>query len=94
MLGPNTGTGHTSTLLYVEPQARHIVACIRRVREGGHRWMAVKAEVQQAHNQALQAQACGHRVVHLPQLVPRRQRPHRRPVARFHAGVRQGPGDH
>jgi cation diffusion facilitator CzcD-associated flavoprotein CzcO len=59
MLGPNTGTGHTSTLLYVEPQARHIVACIRRMREGGHRWMAVKAEMQQAHNQALQARLAG-----------------------------------
>lgn len=59
MLGPNTGTGHTSTLLYVEPQARHIVACILRVSEGGHRWMAVKPEVQQAHNQALQARLAG-----------------------------------
>jgi cation diffusion facilitator CzcD-associated flavoprotein CzcO len=59
MLGPNTGTGHTSTLLYIEPQARHIVACIRQVLQGGHRWIAVKPEVQQAHNQALQARLAG-----------------------------------
>jgi cation diffusion facilitator CzcD-associated flavoprotein CzcO len=59
MLGPNTGTGHTSTLLYIEPEARHIVACIRRVREGGHRWIAVRPAVQAAHNQALQARLVG-----------------------------------
>jgi len=59
MLGPNTGTGHTSTLLYIEPEARHIVACIRRVQAGGHRWITVKPEVQAAHNRALQARLTG-----------------------------------
>jgi len=59
MLGPNTGTGHTSTLLYIEPEARHIVGCIRRVQTGGHRWITVKPEVQAAHNRALQARLKG-----------------------------------
>ena len=59
MLGPNTGTGHTSTLLYIEPEARHIVACIRRVQAGGHRWITVKPEMQAAHNRALQARLNG-----------------------------------
>ena len=59
MLGPNTGTGHTSTLLYIEPEARHIVACIRRVRDGGHRWIAIRPEVQAAHNRDLQARLNG-----------------------------------
>jgi cation diffusion facilitator CzcD-associated flavoprotein CzcO len=59
MLGPNTGTGHTSTLLYIEPQALHIVACLRRVREGGHRGIAVRPLVQAAYNAALQARLAG-----------------------------------
>ncbi|MFS9605804.1 4-hydroxyacetophenone monooxygenase, partial [Klebsiella pneumoniae] len=41
MLGPNTGTGHTSTLLYIEPQAEHVLACIRRVQREGRRWITV-----------------------------------------------------
>ena len=59
MLGPNTGTGHTSTLLYIEPQAQHIVACIRHVLQGGHRGIAVRPQVQAAYNAALQAQLAG-----------------------------------
>jgi hypothetical protein len=59
MLGPNTGTGHTSTLLYIEPQAQHIVACIRHVLQGGHRGIAVRPQVQAAYNAALQARLAG-----------------------------------
>ncbi len=59
MLGPNTGTGHTSTLLYIEPQAQHIVACIRHVLQGGHRGIAVRPRVQAAYNAALQARLAG-----------------------------------
>jgi cation diffusion facilitator CzcD-associated flavoprotein CzcO len=59
LLGPNTGTGHTSTLLYVEPQVRYVVACLQRLRAGGHRWLDVRAEVQAAHNRALQARLAG-----------------------------------
>ena len=54
MLGPNTATGHTSTLLFIEPQADHAVACMRAVREGGHRWIAVHDAAFRAHNQRLQ----------------------------------------
>ena len=59
MLGPNTGTGHTSTLLYIEPQVRYAIEAIRRVRAGGHRWLDVRPEVQAAHNAALQARLAG-----------------------------------
>jgi cation diffusion facilitator CzcD-associated flavoprotein CzcO len=54
MLGPNTATGHTSTLLYIEPQADHAIACMHAVRKGGHRYIDVKAGVLREHNDALQ----------------------------------------
>ena len=54
MLGPNTATGHTSTLLYIEPQVRHAIACMQRVRHEGRRWIAVKPEVAAAHDAAQQ----------------------------------------
>ena len=54
LLGPNTATGHTSTLLYLEPEARHVLACIQAVRRGAHRWIAVKPEVMRRYNQGLQ----------------------------------------
>jgi len=59
MLGPNTGTGHTSTLLYIEPEARYAVACMQRVRQGGQRWINLREEVMAAHNQALQERLQG-----------------------------------
>ena len=54
MLGPNTATGHTSTLLYIEPQVRHAIACMQRVRQEGRRWIAVRPEVARAHDEAQQ----------------------------------------
>ena len=54
MLGPNTATGHTSTLLYIEPAVQHTLACMQAVRQGGHRWITVKPEVQASHNADLQ----------------------------------------
>jgi cation diffusion facilitator CzcD-associated flavoprotein CzcO len=54
MLGPNTATGHTSTLLYIEPQVEHAIACMQRVQREGRRWIAVKPEVAAAHDEALQ----------------------------------------
>lgn len=59
MLGPNTATGHTSTLLYIEPAADHAIACMQAVRAGGHRSIAVKPSVMQAHNEALQQRLAG-----------------------------------
>lgn len=54
MLGPNTATGHTSTLLYIEPQVSHAIACMQRVHRGGRRWIAVKPDVARAHDEAQQ----------------------------------------
>ncbi|MFM9916984.1 MAG: NAD(P)-binding domain-containing protein, partial [Rhizobacter sp.] len=55
MLGPNTATGHTSTLLYIEPEVDHAIACMQAVRAGNHRWIDVRPEVLRAHNDRLQA---------------------------------------
>ena len=55
MLGPNTATGHTSTLLYIEPEVDHAIACMQAVRRGGHRWIDVRPESMHEHNRSLQA---------------------------------------
>jgi cation diffusion facilitator CzcD-associated flavoprotein CzcO len=59
MLGPNTATGHTSTLLFIEPEVRHAIECMQRVRREGRRWIAVRPEAMRAHNAALQARLAG-----------------------------------
>ncbi len=60
MLGPNTGTGHTSTLLYIEPQVQFALDAMQRVREAGEAArFEVKAEVFRAHNEVLQARLEG-----------------------------------
>ena len=59
MLGPNTGTGHTSTLLYIEAQARYALQAMAALRAGGHRWADLRPEVQREHNAALQARLQG-----------------------------------
>ena len=58
-LGPNTGTGHTSTLLYIEPETQHSIACMQAVLKGGHRWIEVRPEVMRAHNERLQQRLAG-----------------------------------
>lgn len=59
MLGPNTGTGHTSTLLYIEPQVDFAIAAMQRVLQAGARAIEVRGEIFRAHNQALQARLQG-----------------------------------
>jgi len=60
MLGPNTGTGHTSTLLYIEPQVQFTLAAMQQVRAGGESaCIDVKPEVFRAHNEALQKRLDG-----------------------------------
>jgi cation diffusion facilitator CzcD-associated flavoprotein CzcO/acetyl esterase/lipase len=55
MLGPNTATGHTSTLLYIEPEVGHAISCMQMVRTGTHCWIDVKPEVMRAYNDQLQS---------------------------------------
>ena len=54
LLGPNTATGHTSTLLYIEPEVQHTIACMQMVRAGRHRSIEVTADAMTDHNRALQ----------------------------------------
>ena len=54
LLGPNTGTGHTSVLIPIEAQARYILDCIRELGRRGARSMDVRAEVLERHNAELQ----------------------------------------
>jgi cation diffusion facilitator CzcD-associated flavoprotein CzcO len=55
LLGPNTGTGHTSTLLYIEPQVQYVMRALRELQRRKRSWLAVRPEVMEAHNRALQA---------------------------------------
>ncbi len=59
LLGPNTATGHTSTLLYIEPEVHFAVRAMQRVQRAGRRWIDVRDEAMRAHNQALQARLQG-----------------------------------
>jgi len=58
-LGPNTATGHTSTLLYIEPETQHSIACMQAVLSSGKRWIEIRPEVFRAHNEALQRRLDG-----------------------------------
>jgi len=55
MLGPNTATGHTSTLLFIEPGVQWALKAMQEVRRRGARWIDVKPTVMAASNAALQA---------------------------------------
>lgn len=59
MLGPNTATGHTSTLLFIEPGVQHAIACMQAVRAGRHRWIDLKPGVLAQHNEMLQSRLAG-----------------------------------
>lgn len=59
MLGPNTATGHTSTLLYIEPEVQHAIACMQAVRAGGRQSIEVSADAMATYNQELQARLSG-----------------------------------
>ncbi|MDE2146564.1 MAG: NAD(P)/FAD-dependent oxidoreductase [Burkholderiales bacterium] len=59
LLGPNTATGHTSTLLYIEPEVRFALRAMQRVQREGRRWIEVRDAAMREHNQALQARLAG-----------------------------------
>ncbi|WP_291013164.1 FAD-dependent oxidoreductase [Hydrogenophaga sp.] len=59
MLGPNTATGHTSTLLFIEPEVQHAIACMQAVRAGGQRSIEVSEDAMATYNRELQARLGG-----------------------------------
>ena len=59
MLGPNTATGHTSTLLFIEPAVRYAIQCMQHLHQQQRRWLDLRPEVYRAHNQMLQTRLAG-----------------------------------
>ncbi len=63
MLGPNTATGHTSTLLFIEPGVQWAVAAMQEVQRRNltspTRWLVVKPQVMQQFNTELQNKLSG-----------------------------------
>lgn len=54
LMGPNTGPGHTSVLVYTEAQISHTVGAIKTIRDEGLRYVTVRQEVQDRYNERLQ----------------------------------------
>jgi cation diffusion facilitator CzcD-associated flavoprotein CzcO len=54
LLGPNTGTGHTSVLIAIEAQARYALRCIQELTRRARVSVEVRADVVAAHNFELQ----------------------------------------
>ncbi len=52
--GPNSGPGHNSLLVYAEGQIEYAVTAIRTLVERDLRWLDVRREVQDAHNETIQ----------------------------------------
>ena len=53
LVGPNTATGHTSVLLYIEAQIDYIIECMRHLERHGLSSLDVRPEVQAAFNDGL-----------------------------------------
>jgi cation diffusion facilitator CzcD-associated flavoprotein CzcO len=54
MMGPNTGPGHTSVLVYTEAQIEHALAAIHVLRDEGARSVDVKRKAQDRYNRRIQ----------------------------------------
>jgi len=54
LMGPNTGPGHTSVLVYTEAQIAHVLAAIERMRREGLRSVDVRPEVLARYNAGIQ----------------------------------------
>jgi cation diffusion facilitator CzcD-associated flavoprotein CzcO len=54
MMGPNTGPGHTSVLVYTEHQFRYILQALEELVSRDLRYLHVRPEVQDAYNEGLQ----------------------------------------
>jgi cation diffusion facilitator CzcD-associated flavoprotein CzcO len=54
MMGPNTGPGHTSVLVFTEAQIAHAVAAIRRIRDEDLRFLDIRPDVQARYNAGIQ----------------------------------------
>jgi cation diffusion facilitator CzcD-associated flavoprotein CzcO len=55
LMGPNTGPGHTSVLVYTEAQIHHVLGAIARMRRDGLRFVDVRPEVMARYDAGIQA---------------------------------------
>ena len=53
LLGPNSGTGHTSVVLIAEAQAAHVVRCVRAVEAAGAATIEVREETHAAYEESI-----------------------------------------
>jgi cation diffusion facilitator CzcD-associated flavoprotein CzcO len=54
LMGPNTGPGHTSVLVFTEAQIEHTLQAIRLLRDEGRKYVDVRQDVQDRYNARLQ----------------------------------------
>lgn len=54
MMGPNTGPGHTSVLVYTEAQIEHALQAIQKMRAEGIRYCDIRQDVQDRYNVEIQ----------------------------------------
>jgi cation diffusion facilitator CzcD-associated flavoprotein CzcO len=54
LMGPNTGPGHTSVLVYTEAQIHYALQAIRKLKDEGLRYVDVRQDVQDRYNAGLQ----------------------------------------
>ena len=82
LLGPNTGLGHSSMVYMIESQVAYVIEALQEMRRRGAGTAEVKADAVRDFNDALDRAHGGHGLEHrLLELVPRRHRPQRDPLA-------------
>jgi len=54
MMGPNTGPGHTSVLVYTEAQIAHALAAIRKLKAENLKYLDVRQDVMDRYNEGIQ----------------------------------------
>jgi len=54
LMGPNTGPGHTSVLVFTESQIEYALQAIQKIRKENLRWVDVRPEVQDRYNESIQ----------------------------------------
>lgn len=55
LMGPNTGPGHTSVLVYTEAQIHHALGALQKLRGEGLKLVDVRQDVQDRYNRGIQA---------------------------------------
>ena len=87
LYGPNTNTSGGSIIFYLETQTAYVRQALQQLRARGAGAIEVRAEVEAASDRERAAPLRRHRVDAVRLLVPRRERAHRRQLARLHARV-------